>query len=935
MSGDPHKILAPLEEYLIKLEDFTMEKRIGKGGYGEVWLATHNHTGQKCAVKKLFLEELEGPHLNFFVREVTILASCHDFFLLPFMGFTDTAPFTIVTEFISNGSLFEALQHKHGAPKLSSSHKTLIAIGIAHGMIELHRQNIIHRDLKSLNILLDDRLLPKICDFGISRFGNQGDEQMTKEIGTPHWMAPEIFESNHYTEKVDVYAYGMILWEMLTDSVPFRGRSAIQVATAVVTKNERPAIPSSCPGSLRKLIQLCWDRDPDKRPSFKQIYNTFCDRKVMYRDTDPRSINAILTLIKEEENKMSVDPLQHLISRRAKAPAKSTRGRSTTVNILNPNNLPPPLPAASHMGYNPSPGSNPFVNMEAPVIRPPIRNQTPPPQERPVNVLELPRGNSQPYIANIPPSGRQNSLGYNQVASQPYNNIPNNAPVPQEMNIFLNNDPIPPVSRARADSRAAMNVPQPGSRNSKYKNQLSNYQAPDFPQTLRQIMNSLTLDDAIDVFKYLQPYLKPNVPMHTTQLVLAELVRVFRRDISLINPFCTLNLQNELPFHYQGFIAYNAEIIFVAISQNPTYISPAIMSALAACVPSFPEQIIYVFANYASKIQTATDEANYILKILISVRNDYANIRFALHYIRILYNLYLRLPWFRETYVNETGQILMQFFSNSDVQLLVELYNFTMTFKELRQFVPLEKVVTHIGYPPLSSVAISFLIHLDNVPSSKRIVSAILAIGPSQEGTVLLCRIAEQQVGAQIILEHPEWMDYPPDLMFLILSSVFTVKAYRRVISEHPRFPALLMMAASSADPNIRLAIPTIVRRAALTADFVVKLNQVGFISRFIQISRESIEAISGCIMMCDALARVCYVSGFDDFVPLLPSMLSEQGNLALSSLTLTLVLYTHKEMREKIKVSGVKEVLMQMRVTPNFEQYRAVLLNQLNKDDS
>ncbi|EAX92134.1 TKL family protein kinase [Trichomonas vaginalis G3] len=925
-----HKILAPLEEYLVKLEDFTMDKRIGKGGYGEVWLATHNRTGQKCAVKKLFLEDLEGQNLNFFVREVTILASCHDFFLLPFIGFTDSCPFTIVTEFVPSGSLFEALHHKHGAPTLSASNKTLIAIGIAHGMIELHKQNIIHRDLKSLNILLDDRLLPKICDFGISRFGNQGDDTMTKEIGTPHWMAPEIFESNHYTEKVDVYAYGMILWEMLTESVPFRGRTAIQVATAVVTKNERPPIPSSCPGTLRKLIQLCWDRDPEKRPSFKQIYNTFCDRKVMYRDTDPRSIAAIMTLIKEQETKQQIDPLQHLISRRAKSSAPNapvrTRNRATTVNF----NAAP----VTNFEYPNSPGSNPFINpQEAPVIRKPIR-QLPPQTDRAPHGLEIPRGNSQPYIANNSiPSSRQHPSPTGQGNSQPYSQ-PNNAPLPNEANIFLNNDPLPPPSRAINNTSSNS---QPHSnhqpKSSRYRNDLSNFQAPDFPQKLHQIITTLTIDESPEVFRILAPYLKPSVPMQTTTLVLSELVSLFRRDISFIIPFCQQNLHNELPFHYQGFIVFDAEIIFVAITQNITLVNQNIMSSLAACVASFPEQIINVFAKFASKITEMSDFVVNILTILFSMRNDYANIRFALHFVRIIYNLYKDHQWFREMSANDVGNVILQFFSNSDVQLLVELYNFAMTFKELRQFVPLERVVTHIGYPPLSPIAISFLIHLDNIPSSKRIVAALLALGPTLEVTLLLCRIAEQQVGAQILYEHTEWMDFPANFMFMILSSLFTVKAFRRYFSEHPKFPELMLAASECLDLNVRMAIPTIVRRASLTVDFVMKLNQVRFISRYIQLSKDSIEAISGCIMMCDALARVCYVSGFDDFIPLLPSMLAESGT-ALPSLTLTLVLYSHKEMREKIRLSGVKEVLVGMKVTPNFEQYRAVLLNQLNKDD-
>jgi serine/threonine protein kinase len=98
---------------------------------------------------------------------------CNHPFLLPLCGFPSSRPFSIVTDFMSKSSLFQALHHRPDAPNLSGTQLTIITLGIASGMASLHSQEVIHRDLKSLNVLLDDRCYPRICDFGFARFADK------------------------------------------------------------------------------------------------------------------------------------------------------------------------------------------------------------------------------------------------------------------------------------------------------------------------------------------------------------------------------------------------------------------------------------------------------------------------------------------------------------------------------------------------------------------------------------------------------------------------------------------------------------------------------------------------------------------------------------------------------------------------------------------
>lgn len=293
------EMLQSIEEYRVNYDDFHIEKLIGKGGYGEVYLAEHKPTKTICAVKKFNIESIDAQKLTYFSREVMVLSKCNNKFLLPFIGFTDTPPYVIVTKYIPRGSLFDALQHKSGSPILTGTNKTLIALGIAKGMEYLHEQNIIHRDLKSLNILLDQSSLPKICDFGISRFfAQESNQYVTKQIGTPHWMAPEMFNSTNYDSKVDVYAFGILLWEMLTEKVPYAGMSSVQIALHVC-EQRRPEIPEDAPDSLRALITLCWQDDPLKRPSFSKIYRALRDRKITFPNTDESFVISLINFVED------------------------------------------------------------------------------------------------------------------------------------------------------------------------------------------------------------------------------------------------------------------------------------------------------------------------------------------------------------------------------------------------------------------------------------------------------------------------------------------------------------------------------------------------------------------------------------------------------------------------------------------------------------
>jgi serine/threonine protein kinase len=262
-----------------------------------VWKG-QSETGWTVAVKEILADRLEARDLDFFQREVQILVRCNDEFLLDFIGFSTNPP-AIVTSFMPCGSLWDRIHTKGKAP-LNATQKTNIAIGIAHGMKYLHSHKIVHRDLKSPNILLDERMLPKIADFGLGHFVAEctGGEQTA--VGTPVWMAPELIDSKQYGPAVDVYAYGIILYEMYTEKMPFEGWDRVQIFAQVATKGVRPELPETA-SSLAQLIVQCWDADPDKRPTFEEIYARFGTHAVSFPECEPRGADVLIHEIQQQE----------------------------------------------------------------------------------------------------------------------------------------------------------------------------------------------------------------------------------------------------------------------------------------------------------------------------------------------------------------------------------------------------------------------------------------------------------------------------------------------------------------------------------------------------------------------------------------------------------------------------------------------------------
>ncbi|KNC54024.1 TKL protein kinase, partial [Thecamonas trahens ATCC 50062] len=251
----------------------TLEFRqtIGKGSYGMVYVGGWN--GSTVAVKQFSVRAMTDKQRAMFQAEVDILASLRHPHVLLFMGACTkpSTPLCIVTEYVEGGSLFHALHDK--SRSLSWEQKLKVAHNSAGGMAYLHAKNIIHRDLKSLNVLVERDWSAKIADFGLSVVV-QGEQMHQTRLGTPQYMAKEVLLKENYNHKADVYAFGILLWEILTRRQPYKGMSPMVVARKVVQEGLRPEVPAKTPQAWHALMEACWAEEPDNRPDFQLILRT-------------------------------------------------------------------------------------------------------------------------------------------------------------------------------------------------------------------------------------------------------------------------------------------------------------------------------------------------------------------------------------------------------------------------------------------------------------------------------------------------------------------------------------------------------------------------------------------------------------------------------------------------------------------------------------
>ncbi|XP_076913624.1 serine/threonine/tyrosine-protein kinase HT1-like [Bidens hawaiensis] len=269
-----------VDDYIVDLSKLFLGHRFAHGANSQLYHGIYKD--EAVAVKIIRVpdddknEELILRLENQFTREINLLSRLHHQNVIKFVAACrQPRVYCIITEYLSEGSLRAYLHKLEDCTEKEKEYLPLqklikMALDITRGMEYIHSQGVIHRDLKPENVLINRDFQLKIADFGIGCEEVDCDF-LADDPGTYRWMAPEMIKRKSYGRKVDVYGFGLILWEMVAGTIPYNDMTPIQAAFAVVHKNLRPSIPDNCPSAMKALIEQCWSTNPDKRPEFWQV----------------------------------------------------------------------------------------------------------------------------------------------------------------------------------------------------------------------------------------------------------------------------------------------------------------------------------------------------------------------------------------------------------------------------------------------------------------------------------------------------------------------------------------------------------------------------------------------------------------------------------------------------------------------------------------
>lgn len=273
-AGQQEELPTPRE---VAFGELTLQEVIGVGGFGKVYRATWR--GRLVAVKAARQdpdEDISATAQNV-KQEARLFAMLRHPNIIGLMGVCLQEPnLCLIMEYASGGALNRALAGRRIPPHVLVNW----AVQIGQGMRYLHDEAIvpvIHRDLKSNNVLLFQPIVDddmegktlKITDFGLAREWHKTTKMST--AGTYAWMAPEVIKTSTFSKGSDVWSYGVLLWELLTGEVPYKGIDGLAVAYGVAVNKLTLPIPSTCPETFAQLMSECWDEDPHHRPLFASI----------------------------------------------------------------------------------------------------------------------------------------------------------------------------------------------------------------------------------------------------------------------------------------------------------------------------------------------------------------------------------------------------------------------------------------------------------------------------------------------------------------------------------------------------------------------------------------------------------------------------------------------------------------------------------------
>ena len=275
------------EDWEIERKAICLLMKLDVGNYAEMWMGKLNNTIE-VTVKICKLDSMATNKVH---DEISFMKKLrHPNVLQLYAVCTKEEPIYIITELMKHGSLLEYLRDDNG---LLLKLPELLDVGeqVASGMSYLEKSNYVHRDLSAKNILVSENLISKVANFGLARVTNEGVfKESSNEKFSIKWLAPEAAVYGHFTNKSDVWSFGILLYELITyGGVPYYEMSNAQVIKELQRGYRMPA-PVDCPDYLHEIMRDCWRDDPASRPTFESLLNQWTLEK-FFTEYEPTHVN--------------------------------------------------------------------------------------------------------------------------------------------------------------------------------------------------------------------------------------------------------------------------------------------------------------------------------------------------------------------------------------------------------------------------------------------------------------------------------------------------------------------------------------------------------------------------------------------------------------------------------------------------------------------
>ncbi|XP_026862828.2 protein-tyrosine kinase 6b [Electrophorus electricus] len=258
-----------VDDWELPKEDFTLEEKLGSGQFADVYRGKWK---RRINVAIKILKNNESLNQQDFQMEVQLLKRMrHRNLISLFAICTSSTPYYIITELMEKGNLLDVLRSAEGEA-LDLMSMIDMAAQVADGMVYLEDHNSIHRDLAARNVLVGEGYVCKVADFGLARIIKEAVYISTEKKIPYKWTAPEAISRGRYSNKSDVWSFGVLLYEIVTNGgVPYPGFTTNEAVKQVMHHGYRMPAPPNCPQCIYDIMLSCWSDKPENRPDFKQL----------------------------------------------------------------------------------------------------------------------------------------------------------------------------------------------------------------------------------------------------------------------------------------------------------------------------------------------------------------------------------------------------------------------------------------------------------------------------------------------------------------------------------------------------------------------------------------------------------------------------------------------------------------------------------------